>query len=83
MAKGHKTGGRQKGTPNKMNVALKEMVLGALADCGGGEYLKQQAIDNPTAFMTLLGKILPTQVSTDPDQPIKTVMEIVWGGSKS
>lgn len=70
MAKGQKTGGRQKGTPNKVTAALKDMILGALDDAGGRKYLARQADDNPAAFMTLVGKVLPLQVAGDPDNPI-------------
>lgn len=63
MATGVKTGGRQKGTPNKINAALKDMILGALDDVGGQEYLAAQARENPSAYMTLLGKVLPMQVT--------------------
>lgn len=65
-----KTGGRVKGTPNKNTTALKDMVLAALNDSGGQEYLKKQAEANPTAFLTLLGKVLPMQVTGDPEKPI-------------
>ena len=41
------------------------MILGALDKSGGQEYLEKQATENPNAFMTLLGKILPTQVDMD------------------
>lgn len=70
MAKGQKTGGRQRGTPNKVNGALKEMILGALSDVGGQEYLARQAEDNPAAFMTLVGKVLPLQLASDKDAPL-------------
>lgn len=64
MAKGTKTGGgSRKGRPNKVTKALKDMVLGALDKAGGEAYLVKQSKDNPVAFMTLLGKVLPTQVS--------------------
>lgn len=63
MAKGIKTGGRQKGSLNKTTKELKDMILQALDESGGVEYLKQTAIDHPTAFMTLIGKVLPLQVS--------------------
>lgn len=65
MAVGRKTGGRQKGTPNKVTALLKDEILEAAALAhpeGRIGYLRQQAMDNPTAFMTLLGKVLPTQV---------------------
>ena len=63
-AKGQaKTGGRRKGTPNKLNADVKAMILAALDKVGGEEYLVRQAETNPTAFMTLLGKILPTMIN--------------------
>ena len=43
MAKGKKTGGRQKGSTNKTTAELKEMILGALSEVGGQAYLVQQA----------------------------------------
>lgn len=63
MAKGVKTGGRQAGTPNKVTGAVKDMVLTALTRVGGVKYLEQQATVNPTAFMTLIGRIIPHEVS--------------------
>jgi hypothetical protein len=66
MAAGHKTGGRQKGTPNKMTAALKDMILTALEEAheeGGVAYLREQAEKNPTAFLTLVGKVLPLQLT--------------------
>jgi len=65
-----KTGGRVAGTPNKVTKSLRDMILGALDAAGGQEYLTRQAEKNPAAFMTLLGKVLPTQLAGDPEQPI-------------
>jgi hypothetical protein len=62
--------GRPKGVPNKTTGAVKEMILEALAGAGGVEYLKARAIDNPNAFLSLVGRVLPLQVSGDPDQPL-------------
>lgn len=62
--------GRVKGVPNKMTKALKDMILEALDNAGGVEYLKGQATSNPTAFLTLVGKVLPLQVSGDPNAPL-------------
>lgn len=62
MALRKKTGGRKKGTPNKFSGAVKGMVLAALSGVGGVEYLKKQAIENPTAFMGLIGRVIPTEV---------------------
>lgn len=57
-----KTGGRKKGSPNKVTKELKTMILGALDENGGQKYLSQQAQENPTAFLQLLGKILPNEM---------------------
>jgi len=54
--------GRPKGVPNKTTTALKEMILEALNNKGGIAYLEGQADENPTAFLTLIGKVLPLQV---------------------
>jgi hypothetical protein len=71
-AKGQpKTGGRRKGTPNQLNADVKAMILGALHDAGGQQYLLEQSAANPTAFLTLLGKILPLQVTGKDGGPIE------------
>lgn len=62
--------GRPKGSPNKIQAAVKEMVIAALNEAGGVDYLVQQSEENPTAFLTLVGKVLPLQVSGDPDHPL-------------
>lgn len=71
--------GRIKGTPNKLTTDVKNMILQALEGKGGHEYLMKQADENPTAFMTLLGKVLPMTVAGDPDAPLieRVVVEIV------
>lgn len=78
--------GRPKGQPNKTTALLKDAILRA-AELAGGEatvdspggmvaYLKKQAAENPGPFMALLGKVLPTQISGDPDNPLKLVTRI-------
>lgn len=66
-----KTGGRKPGTPNKVTKELKDMILGALSDVGGQAYLVKQAQKNPATFMTLLGKVLPMQVTGEGGGPIQ------------
>jgi len=60
--------GRPKGVPNKATAAVKEMVIQALHGAhkdGGVAYLKEQATKNPTAFLTLVGKVLPLDVNAN------------------
>jgi hypothetical protein len=63
--------GRPKGSPNKMTRALKDIILQALDEAGGAEYLKCQADKNPIAFMALLGKVLPMRIAGDPAEPLR------------
>lgn len=71
--------GRKKGSVNKIPAALKDMVLQALANAGGVEYLQAQATKNPNAFLQLVGKVLPLQIKeggADPVVPATTVKHI-------
>jgi hypothetical protein len=63
--------GRVKGVPNKVTKAVKEMVLAALDKAGGEDYLVEQAQKNPTAFLTLVGKVLPLQLTGEDGGPVK------------
>jgi hypothetical protein len=77
MALGRKTGGRQPGSTNKVSGDLKHMILGALAGAGGEAYLQRQADENPGAFLTLIGKVLPMQVTGGEGGPVR--IEVVTG----
>jgi len=60
-----KGAGRPKGMENKVTKELKDMILGALDDAGGQEYLRQRALDTPGPFMALVGKILPKNIDAN------------------
>jgi hypothetical protein len=72
--------GRPAGIPNKFTGALKDMILHALESAGGTEYLAAQAKENPSAFLTLVGKVLPLQIGGGEGMS-KLVIE--WQQSKS
>jgi hypothetical protein len=61
--KGERRGGRVKGTPNKVNGDIKEMVVTALSKAGGVEYLVQCAHKQPVAFLGLVGRVLPLTIA--------------------
>jgi hypothetical protein len=74
--------GRPKGSLNKNTTQLKEAILGALEAAGGEEgsvgYLKRLAIENSSAFASLLGKVLPTTLAaseSDGGLGVKMVFE--------
>jgi hypothetical protein len=60
-----KTGGRKKGTPNKLTASVKDAIEQAFDEVGGVQYLVTQARENPAAFMTLIGKVLPKDLNID------------------
>ena len=62
--------GRPKGSHNKVTRELKDMILGALDKAGGVEYLQAKAETHPAAFLALVGKVLPLQVTGDKDAPL-------------
>lgn len=70
--------GRVKGVPNKTTKAVKDMILQALSEAhedGGAGYLKQQSKDNPAAFLTLVGKVLPLQLTGGDDGgPVRFIL---------
>ena len=57
--------GRPAGRLNKVNADIKAMIVEALSEVGGVTYLKAQAAENPTAFLGLVGKVLPKEVHVD------------------
>lgn len=70
--------GRPKGVPNKTTALLKDAILKAAENAGGKDgmigYLTTQASENPAAFMTLLGKVLPMQVAGPDDGPVQIII---------
>lgn len=63
--------GRPKGSRNKITRDLQEMILAALDEAGGVEYLAATATATPAAFLALLGKILPLKLTGKDGGPIE------------
>lgn len=55
--------GRKPGQVNHLTRQLKDLVRQALDECGGVEYLKIQASENPVAFLSLCARLLPSELS--------------------
>ena len=72
-----KTGGRKKGTPNKTTALVRDMIIEALDNSGGVEYLVKVAKDNPAVFCTLLGKVRPLNHKSEDDFMPPTEIRIV------
>jgi hypothetical protein len=76
--KGEVRPGQGKRGPNKTTLAIKEMITTALSNVGGAEYLERRANDPRTAaaFLGLVGKVLPMQVTGEDGGPVQTVMRV-------
>lgn len=78
--------GRPKGSQNKTTALLKDAILLAAQKAGGGSddglvrYLEVQAVDNPGPFMSLLGKVLPMQLTGDDGGPINANVSLDVSG---
>lgn len=76
MAKGIKTGGRQKGVVNKTTATAKEAIALAAEKLGGTDRLVVWAQEDPlnerVFWGTIYPKLLPLQVSGPDGGPIKT-----------
>jgi len=75
MATGFKSGGREKGTPNKVTASIKSAFFLAFQDLGGWPALSKWAQDDPknlTEFYKLASKLIPTEISGIDGGPIET-----------
>ncbi len=74
------TGGRRPGSgwkpgsPNKITADVKNAIVEAFDKAGGVAYLVEVAKTNPQVFCSLLGKVLPLQVTGQGGGPI----QITW-----
>lgn len=59
-----------------MTRDLREMILQALDKAGGVKYLQEQAKASPAAFLTLVGKVLPTTLTGDPNAPMRLAVAV-------
>ena len=79
--------GRKPGIPNAFTADIKAGVLEAFQKLGGPEFLVQVGRDHPTAFLGLLAKAMPMQVTGPNNGPIEArhrlVIELVDGSPRS
>ncbi len=62
MARGIKTGGRQRGTPNKFTRSFRHAVLLAFEAVGGHAAFAAWARENPTEFYRIAARLIPTEI---------------------
>ena len=79
MAAGVKTGGRQKGTRNKVTQGAVNNIMQVFEMLGGASGFADWARENRTEFYKHYAKLIPVTLAGDGENPIvhKVVREIV------
>lgn len=83
MALGKKTGGRQKGTPNKLSTNVKDNVISVFESLGGTDHMKKWAEENPSHFYNIYAKLLPLQVTGEGGGPIESSLTVKLVSAKN
>jgi len=78
MATRQKTGGRAKGTPNKLTTSAKENIACVFVRLGGYEAMTDWARDNQTEFYKIYSKLIPVELIGDEEKPlaIKATLDV-------
>lgn len=78
--------GRPKGSPNKTTKAAKDLIAEVAEGLGGAsrmlEWAKEEPANEKAFWSQIYPKLLPLQVSGDPDNPID-IRNIVVNGVKA
>lgn len=72
---------RPVGSVGRESARMKAAVMAAFDKVGAEEYLVKQAIENPTAFIGMLSKILPKDVNVggqEDGEAIKMALEVAF-----
>lgn len=70
--------GRPKGSTNKTTALIREMVAQALDEAGGVAYLVSVAQSNPGPFLSLVGKVIPVQVTGEDGGPLEHSIRVTF-----
>lgn len=74
--------GRPKGSKNKTTVAAKDAICLAAEKLGGADRLVEWAQEDPLNERVFWGqiypKLLPLQVTGDPDQPLNVALTVAF-----
>jgi len=77
-----KTGGRLKGTPNKVTTLAKDAIAAAAERLGGinrlVEWVRADPANERVFWGTIYTKLLPLQVSGDPGAPLISKIIVAW-----
>lgn len=78
-----KRDGRKPGAKNRIPADVKAMVEEALHRAGGVDYLVGQAHSNPTAFLALVGRLLPRNIKADVNVETRSLADVLQDLNKA
>lgn len=76
MAYGNKTGGRQKGTPNKVTKGAVANIMEVFEMLGGNKGFADWALENQTEFYRHYAKLIPVTLVGDEVNPLRVVTKV-------
>ena len=68
--------GRKAGVPNKISGTVRDNVISVFEQIGGTDHMRDWALENPNQFYNMYAKLLPLQLTGDPNNPIETISRI-------
>jgi len=71
--------GRPKGSLDKGNALIRELIVSALDELGGTAYLVDKAQSHPAAFLALIGRTMPLQVTGDGGGAVQHAIRVTFG----
>lgn len=71
--------GKPKGAKNKDAALIRDMIAQALTQVGGVDYLAAKAETHPQAFMALIGKVMPVQVTGEDGGAVQHSIRVTFG----
>jgi hypothetical protein len=71
--------GRPKGSLDKGNAQIRELIVQALDEVGGAQYLADLAKSHPAAFCGLLGRVIPLQVTGEGGGAVQHAIRVTFG----
>lgn len=83
MAEGRKTGGRKKGTPNRMTKAVKEAIADVAEGLGGSQrmiaWAKQDPLNERAFWTNIYPKLLPLELNhgVQPENPLTDLLTTI------
>ena len=73
---GERRGGRQKGTPNKISLSVKQAILDTFTALGGVEHMRAWAEEHPPDFYKIAARLIPTEITGMDGGPVETSLTV-------